>query len=402
MPIVSGSAAKKTLSCCGYFSGKPYDSPCWISFENGRISAIEDKAPEGNGAEIEEDPLYAVPLLADTHVHVYMDPWPLDAARRVKPGSQAFEVEVENALRRVRKALRQGIGFLRDMGDPYGINLEVKRRLKASGELAPEILVPGPAIHRPKKYGRFLGIKRETLPEILDTIDSLCEESKIDYIKVVATGIVDFDEVKVKQAPQFETDELAAVVAHADDKGLKVAAHCSGEDGLERTIDAGVQFIEHAYFINDDQIERLAAKGLGWTPTFAPVYAQGTFDECGWPRDTRSNIAEILERHAGKLGHAFELGTRILAGTDAGSPGVEMGEGLRMELSCMAKSGLSASELLSIATEQNASSCGARSYTGLLEPGMPASFGLYSKSPWEDIQNLDTLKFVYADGTLLC
>src|SRR5205823_782862 len=143
---------------------------------------------------VDDASLYAVPLLADTHVHVYMEPWPVTPAQRALPGSKPFEAEVADAIRRVDGSLRSGIGLLRDMGDPHGINLEVKRRLARRGTAAPELRVAGPGFYRPKKYGRFLGVCRETIADVHASIDELHRQGEIDFIKVVTTGIVDFAE----------------------------------------------------------------------------------------------------------------------------------------------------------------------------------------------------------------
>lgn len=391
MQNVQSNPDRQTVHCAGYFSNGIHSGPRRITWENGRIVSIDSSSSAG-------EPLYAVPLLADTHVHVYMEPWPIAPALRTTPGSRTFEEEVADALVRTRHALECGIGFLRDMGDPLGINLEVKRRLRASGAPAPELQAPGPALHRPKKYGRFLGLCFSTVEEIKTKIDSLVAEHQVDYIKLVTTGIVNFEQKLVKQTPQFTPDELREVVDYAHSRGRKVACHCSGTDGLDIAIEAGVDFIEHAYFITDDQLRRLIVKGLHWTPTFAPVYVQGNEEECGWSSEVCSNISEILREHNSKIASAAAQDARILAGTDAGSPGVSMGEGLRMELSCLSRSGLTPERLLSMATVENAQACGAQSYTGLLAPGQAASFGLYRKAPWNSIDHLNTLETVYWNG----
>lgn len=388
------------LRCAGYFSGKVHSGEAWIAIADGKIAAIRHEAPEGqqNGVSGGEDSYYAAPLLADTHGHCYMEPWPLEPKLRDKPGSKVFEDEVKDAIGRVDRAFQNGVGFIRDMGDPYGINLEVKRRLAARGTPAPELQAPGPAFHRPKKYGRYLGVKRETVADIKQSIGEFHECRAIDYVKLVATGIVDFAQKRMNQSPQFTADELRDVVDYAHELGYKVAAHCSGDDGLDLCIEAGVDFIEHAYFVTRAQVERMTERGLAWTPTFAPVHAQGANDACGWSDEARERIEEILSEHASMLAYARQCGTQVLAGTDAGSPGVELGLGLRIELERMAHAGYTATELLKIATATNAAACGAHRYCAHIEVGAPASFALYEKAPWENITNLNSLCRVIADG----
>lgn len=393
--------AKVWIRCSGYFSEVAYDGDVWIGIDSGKIVRIESRKPKGvdefDSCGITEA-LYAAPLLADTHGHVYMEPWPLNPADRSKPGSKPFEEEVEDALTRVDNALANGVGLIRDMGDPHGVNLEVKRRLACRSQPSLELLAPGPAFHRPKKYGRYLGVRRESVEDVKNSIRELHARGEIDYVKIVATGIVNFAEKRMNQTPQYTLSELSDIVALSHDLGYKVAAHCSGEDGLDLCIEASVDFIEHAYFVTEEQIDRMTEKGLVWTPTFAPVHAQGANDECGWSDADHRSIEEILTEHSSKIAYGRSRGTTILAGTDAGSPGVELGRGLRIELGRLAAAGYDAPALLEMATITNGAACGARSYSSKIEVGAKASFALYEKAPWEKIENLDTLKHVICEG----
>lgn len=387
------------IACDGWFSERAHKGPAWLKIEAGLITEIASTAPRGAPVARENvDRLYLLPLLADTHVHVYMEPWPVDPAKRRPPGGDEFEIEVCRAMRRVDQALSEGIGLLRDMGDPHGINLEVKRRLAGRGGPAPELLVAGPGFHRPKKYGRYLGVAHDNVASILAAIDQLHRQREIDFIKVVTTGIVDFTEQRVKQAPQYTIEELTAVVDHAHKLGYQVASHCSGPEGIDINLAAGVDFIEHAYFVREDQVDRMAANGTRWTPTLAPVYAQTFHRETGWPEAVRQSIAAILDEHAVRIAYGRSRGASVLAGTDAGSPGVGMGAGLRIELERLATAGIAPEQLLQTATVGNAAAVGAKFYSPTLRVGGPASFALYRKCPWEDIRHLDTLRHVYVRG----
>jgi imidazolonepropionase-like amidohydrolase len=381
----------------GYFSETIHPEPVWVKTEDGLIQAIESNPPTDPDASIVKTGAYAMPLLSDSHVHFYMNPWPLEPKERIRPGSGEFEQEVQDAMNRLRKALRMGMGFVRDMGDPHGINLEVKKRVALDPQHYPALQVPGPAIHRPKRYGRFLGVKRASMEEVLELVDSLVTEDNVDFIKVVSTGIVDFEKQQMNQPPQYTVAELAAVVERAAQYDLSVASHCSGVDGIDINLDANVRFIEHAYFITPEQRARMAQSGQFWTPTFAPVYQQGHNDACGWSDPCRQSISEILHQHNEALQSGYNEGINILAGTDAGSPGVEIGEGLLVELKCMANS-LPVADLLCMATAGNADALQHPGYRGRIAVGAPASFATYTAAPWEDFDQLGHPKGVWQNG----
>jgi hypothetical protein len=191
------ATATTWVPCQGWFFAQAHDGPGWIGLSDGRIAEISNSPPANGDRRPADTSLYALPLLADTHVHVFMEPWPLAPARRATPGSKSFEDEVADAMRRVEAALGSGVGLLRDLGDPLGINIEVKRRLARRGTPAPELLVCGPGFHRPKKYGRFIGVARETVAEIIASIDELHDRGAVDFIKLVTTGIVDLTQARV-------------------------------------------------------------------------------------------------------------------------------------------------------------------------------------------------------------
>jgi len=387
------------LAARGWFSSRGHDHPVWVRLAGGRIAEISEKAPEG-GSNLEARG-YLLPLLADTHVHVYMEPWPVNPAQRARPGSGDFESEVQVAMARVDRALAEGVGLLRDMGDPSGINLEVKRRLAARGHAAPELQVTGTGFHRPKPYGRFLGVAREAVAEILAGIDALHATGQLDCVKVVTTGIVDFAGARMNQPPQYTLQELSQVVAHAHALGYRVASHCSGQDGIDINLDAGVDFIEHAYFTREDQAARMASAGAYWTPTIAPVRVQGRHPEADWEPAVRSSIETILADHGARLRYGAACGARILVGTDAGCPGVSMGAGLRIELAGLVEAGFTPADALRMATVDAAAALRPRRYRPTIEVGEAATFALYEKCPWHDIAALDSLLEVRVDGRVI-
>ncbi|EDY82620.1 Amidohydrolase family, putative [Verrucomicrobiia bacterium DG1235] len=391
------------IRCDGYFSERSHHGPFWILIREGKIAEIRQSPPEDDSdSSLVDFPdgAYLLPLLADTHAHVYMNPWPLAPSERLHPGSQSFEIEVDDATERLGRALAKGIGFVRDMGDPLGINTAVKHRALNNPNRFPAYHIPGPAIHRPSKYGRFLGVMRKTMPEVHSLIDELVEKQNIDFIKVVSTGIVDFANRRVKQLPQFTRPELREVVDHAESIGLKVASHCSGEDGIDNNIEGGIHFIEHAYFIRPDQRQKLLDQSQYWTPTFAPVYQQAVNQACGWDARTRSSLYQILSDHNQAIAEGHAQGMKILAGTDAGSPGVDIGDGLIVELQSLALS-IPFEEVLRIATAVNADACSHSQYTGRIAVGHSASFALYSRAPWQEPSQLGQPREVYQHGQLV-
>ena len=66
-------------------------------------------------------------------------------------------------------------------------------------------------------------------------------------------------------------EELKAVVQEAKSVGITTACHCSGGQGLEDCLEAGIDCLEHVYYITPEQVERVkkADKWVVYTPSYA-------------------------------------------------------------------------------------------------------------------------------------
>jgi len=338
--------------------------------------------------------------LMDTHVHVYMNPWPLAPSARVDPGSEGFSLELEAALARLREAHAAGVGVLRDLGDPFEINLAAANLASGDSSL-PRLLAAGAACFKEGRYGRFLGKPARDLSSLLDAIRDAASDPRVHLIKLIPTGIINFKKGMVTTTPQFTAEEFSPAVALAHDLGKKVAAHCSGEEGVRLAAEAGVDFIEHGYFVSRGTLDLMAKKDLVWTPTFAPVHAQWRhFDTCGWDTETRDHLRRILDAHAESLRYARSIGVRLMAGSDAGGVGISHGGGVRLELSLMQEAGIPPLDLLQMATRQGPLWTGALPARVFPACGAPADFIAVDGSVLSDVRKLSGLRLVARDGRI--
>ena len=117
-----------------------------------------------------------------------------------------------------------------------------------------------------------------------------------DDLKVIQTGIIDFKAGTVKGEPQFDTAELQFIVRLAREEGLRTFVHCSGAAGIEVAVAAGVDSIEHGFFMTRELLKGMANQGIAWVPTFSPVEFQWRRPEiAGWDEQTVSNLRRILD-----------------------------------------------------------------------------------------------------------
>ncbi len=290
---------------------------------------------------------------------------------------------------------------MRDAGDKDGVGLALSQLYQSSQKpLMPYVDSPGAAIHHRGRYGSFMADPLENFNSPRECVDARVRGGS-DRIKLIPTGIINFKQGRVTAEPQMTQAEVAALVAAARAHGVQTFAHASGDDGIERALEGGVDTIEHGFFIREDQLLRMRDRGVAWVPTFAPVQAQVDHaGRMGWDDSVVSHLRRILDQHAASLVRGHELGVQILAGSDAGSYGVAHGLGLLWELELMEQAGLSPLAVINAATGNSAKRLAFKEPFGQIKPGCLSRFILTRHSPLEGLRNLRRSKCVIFDGSV--
>lgn len=373
-----------------YFDGETlFDrGPFLVTVEGGVIGRIEGVAPE---TFADAAGAFLMPGLVEAHAHLFLDGALVDAgARNARQRASAADM-LATARDNIAKSTRAGVTVVRDAGDRYGVNHAMRAEL-AAREAAPiELRSPGAALKRAKRYGAFIGNDVAGGDELRAAVAELCRAS--DDIKIILTGVVDFADGCVKGVPQFDGDELRLIVTEAHARNRKTFAHCSGLAGLETAVAAGVGSIEHGYFMTRDILGRMADKRIAWAPTFAPVHFQRAEPHhAGWDRAKVDNLSRLLDDHAEQVRHAHALGVAVLAGSDAGSPGVDHGGGLIDELLHLLRTGLPMQAVLRAATSLPRELWNMPA--ARIAPGRRADLILLGRSPFDDPSALRNVRLV--------
>lgn len=341
---------------------------------------------------------FLMPGLVDAHVHLFLDGAPTDSAVRGAHLKQPLEALTEAARASARQSLACGITRVRDAGDRHGINHRIRDEARQAGSGMSLVRSGGLGVKRPKRYGAFMARDVEDDAAIRASVAELARGN--DEIKLILTGIIDFDAGAVTDEPQFDADSARLVVDTARAHGRMTFAHCSGAKGLSVAVAAGVGSIEHGFFMSREILEQMAAREIAWTPTFCPVHFQWAHPEAvGWSAQTVGNLRRILDQHAHHLALADRLGVRLLLGTDAGSMGVEHGHALFQEIDRYLEAGLSLTSTLRAATAT------ARRHFGeadaMLAKGATFEALLLDASPFEDVSALRGAKRAWTESTAI-
>jgi len=351
---------------------------------DGRIADIErgDRGVElaGRGLPVLRGG-FLMPGLVDAHVHLFLDGVSTDPEARAQHLRAPIERLLETARCNARRSLACGVTLVRDAGDRHGIN----HRIRAEATHAPsglsEVRSAGCGIRAVKRYGAFMATEAGDDDEIRQAIVQRAADS--DEIKLILTGLIDFEAGCVTDEPQFTVDQARLLVDTAHACGRRTFAHCSGPKGLEIAVAAGVDCIEHGFFVTQQILERMARNGIAWTPTFGPVHFQwANAPALGWSSETTDRLRRMLDEHARHLKLAVAGGVPVLLGTDAGSMGVAHGDAVFEEIDRYREAELSLEQILAAATSNPRRLFGFEHVT--LARGAPFDAVLLARSPFGD------------------
>lgn len=333
-----------------FLNEKPLRGPGWIWVRDGRIRALGADPPPTTFPGLTRDftSLTLAPALIDAHVHLE-----LLLKKSTTP----------DAL--LSLAATNGLGALRDGGGNTG------QAAKLAGRAAygPLIRYSGPALFKKGRYGGFIG-QELSGREDMDQVAANLAAHGATQLKILASGPVDLDEYGRVDPPQFSREELGRIVRAARKHGLGVMAHANGEEAVGACLEAGVDSLEHGYFMGPDNLARLADSPCRWVPTMAPLAA--LLEQGGKPHPSSRTLWRIIEDQGRALALAAASGARLGLGSDAGAPGVELGRGLLSEMALFVAAGLSPSKVLDLATSSNARLVGLASLLGRLAPNLGA------------------------------
>ena len=216
-----------------------------------------------------------------------------------------------------------------------------------------------------------------------------------DLIKTCSTGGVLSKGTKVG-APQYTVEELTALVDEAHSRGLKVASHAHGAEGIINALTAGADTIEHASFIDDEgirlAIENNAALSMD---IYVTEYILGEGASSGILEESLEKERMTGATQRSNFRKAVEAGATIVYGTDAGV--YPHGQNAK-QLSRMTRFGMTPLQALQSATTVAAGVMGLGYEVGKIEAGYAADFVAVEGNPLENIELLEEPAAVIKGG----
>lgn len=257
-------------------------------------------------------------MFGECHAHIFMNGY--DYRKAVRDHK---EVPNETLIREHLQAYAdRGITFIRDGGDNLGVSALAK---KLASEYNIDYRTPIFAIHKKGHYGGIVGKGFDTMKEYAELVCQ-AKVQGADFIKIMTTGIMDFDTDGHITGEALTGSEVREMVHIAHEEGMAVMAHTNGDGPVLDAVEAGVDSVEHGNYMGRETIQALADSDTVWVPTavtIANLVGSGRFDN--------GVIAQIQEKARERIAFAFETGAKVGLGSDAGAYRVLHGKGIEDE-----------------------------------------------------------------------
>lgn len=251
-------------------------------------------------------------MYCDCHIHMVLDGVNWKAAI----DRHRDRVE-ENWVRGVLRTYQSlGFTYLRDGGDRWGVG-------RLARELAPEYGIryrtPLAPLRKAGHYGGFIGKTYDDLKQYRQLVERTREEGG-DFIKIMISGLMDFDRFGVLTEAPMEPDEIRELIHIAHEEGFSVMAHANGNDCVTAAAEAGVDSVEHGAYLREEALRAMEENGCVWVPTLSTIgnlRGKGRFRE--------AEVERILESVMENVKRFARMGGLLAPGTDAGAWAVPHG-----------------------------------------------------------------------------
>ena len=358
---------------------------------------------DGNG-------LFVMPGMVEAHAHIsYSNSGPLELDKA--PVEESMIKTIANARMMLGSGFTSAISF----GSVHKIDVFLKEAIEKGEIPGPRLLAGSKDLGATGSNADFHPDNVKMVPEGLGMVRNGPWELRAAVRQLWKNGaeivkvMIDGEIISLQGRPGdlgFTDEEVEVIVEEAHRKEMRVACHARSAAAVKQAVKAGIDFIGHANYIDDEALELLiknkdkvfVGPAIAWEITFLENYKNMGFKE-----DSREVIAyrNELEETVVSYKRMKEAGIRILVGGDYGlniTPHGTYAKDLEYYVNHF---GFTNAEALHSATRLGGIAMYPDGSLGTLEEGKLADLVVIDGNPLEDItvlQDHDRIVSVMKDG----
>lgn len=387
------------------FDGQEMQRDMAAAVSNGRIAWIgpNAEAPEAHHTIESEGTL--LPGLLDLHFHHFllMNPEQAMSASDVSLDRKPMvAVRVFKAAWAARTWLESGVTTVRDAGAPDYLAVAMREAVEEGWTVGPRVIASGPLI---AQHGGIRSGNEDHVEEVTGEVEArrtarLQLKAGVDVLKIYGASSIGGGGGRLIGPPgwpQLSEPEMRAIVEEAHKASRLASAHAVSAESIKNAVRAGVDWVDHADFLDDEAIELLLEHDTPLVPTQAIAWSLATYgEEMGFGKYLPKMAEEVAAQAQEGLIRAWKAGVRMAAGTDADNPRASISK----ECELFTEIGMTPIEALRAATSVAAQVLH-RDDLGSIAVGKTADLVLVTGKPDQTITALATIQTVVKAGEIL-